>query len=270
MKAFGDERAVLARYLGVSEAAVSYWVNGRNLPRREIIEMIAARYLKTVDEILYEDFSQADDPKVPASKRVYDEIGMSLMVMIDPEYSVESVHFRRGIEAQRRVWRDIIRGRDLEADELIRVLDEYQMAIEKDACVEAACNLFSISLLCWLCGAINPEVVEGLDKRWGAQESMRRFALRVVKGDIPQYRMESTEDLVNREDDLQRLLRIIKRSPQYYDVADYFQALRLIVGYVGNGNSRRMNQKIGSEWMLYCANTGNKYALRFLACYNTL
>ncbi|MBQ8193747.1 MAG: hypothetical protein IJZ47_00125, partial [Oscillospiraceae bacterium] len=60
------------------------------------------------------------------------------------------------------------------------------------------------------------------------------------------------------------LIRFLKESDEYADLADYYTALRYVIGMVANEYSDDMNKTIGIEMLLSFAQLGNKYVIRYL------
>ncbi len=60
------------------------------------------------------------------------------------------------------------------------------------------------------------------------------------------------------------LLQILKGSPDYADLADYYLALKYITGMAGNDYSDDMNKTIGMEMMLSFLTLANPYAFKYV------
>ena len=56
---------------------------------------------------------------------------------------------------------------------------------------------------------------------------------------------------------------LFRSSPKWADLADFYMALRHIVGFVGNEYGEEINNLIGSNMMEMFTITGNEYALNF-------
>lgn len=267
MSIFGDNQSTLAAILNVSEASVSYWVNGRNLPCRKTLDRIASRYSQTYDELLYCDLSYLGNfGHLPTSDTIL-KLGSSMLPFIDPDPPVKSIHFQKAIETHRRFIRAMASKTDVAEKDRLHMLDEYVEALFDDECVEAACNLLPFfAMHCF--NFMNDGVLSEFDKTFGIQQRMENFFLRVLTGDTPFFTTAAYKEIAAFADEYDYivviLLKIIKRSPDYYDIADYYQALFYLIGFVPNDNPKLVNQKIGYEWMRIFASMGNPYALRFM------
>jgi hypothetical protein len=59
-------------------------------------------------------------------------------------------------------------------------------------------------------------------------------------------------------------IEFLKMSPEYTNIADYYLALRYIIGLVDTGYSQEINQIIGMEMMLSLLSLGNPYAFTYV------
>lgn len=59
------------------------------------------------------------------------------------------------------------------------------------------------------------------------------------------------------------MLKSLKSDQQWSDLADYYLALRYVVGMVNTDLSKEMNSAIGIQMMLSFMTLGNKYAFAF-------
>ena len=64
---------------------------------------------------------------------------------------------------------------------------------------------------------------------------------------------------------VQELLKDLASSPQWYQLAEYYSALRYIMGLVGNTKSDEQNRSIGEEMLLSIAAIGNPYAIAYIS-----
>ena len=71
------------------------------------------------------------------------------------------------------------------------------------------------------------------------------------------YILDSQETIVG-------LIRILKASKEYADLADYYTALRYVIGMIANDYSDDLNKTIGMEMLISFAELGNKYVINYL------
>ena len=64
-------------------------------------------------------------------------------------------------------------------------------------------------------------------------------------------------------DMINEILRTLKSEPEWADLADYYLALRYVMGLVDTELSNEMNTAVGMQMMLSFMTLGNSYAFRF-------
>lgn len=65
-------------------------------------------------------------------------------------------------------------------------------------------------------------------------------------------------------------LRILKESGVYSNLADYYMALRYVIGMVANDYSDDLNKTIGMEMLFSFAELGNKYVINYFRAIKNL
>ena len=80
----------------------------------------------------------------------------------------------------------------------------------------------------------------------------------------------SEEDAANKreyvkdsQDGMLQLIRLLKQSDTYSDLADYYLAMRYAIGMVANDYSDDLNKTIGVEMLTAYASLGNQYVLNY-------
>ena len=71
------------------------------------------------------------------------------------------------------------------------------------------------------------------------------------------------EYVKDSQDGMLQLIRILKQSDTYSDLADYYLAMRYAIGMVANDYSDDLNKTIGMEMLTAYASLGNQYVLNY-------
>ena len=119
------------------------------------------------------------------------------------------------------------------------------------------------------------ELFEGFEDlsnhRISGEDFLQRYYLKncdeesnEVTPEIAEVRRERRQFLRETEEQIRLLLQILKNNPEYADLADYYLALRYLLGVVYNNNSDVLNKTIGEEMMVAFSHWENKYVLDFL------
>ena len=270
MSAYGDSRTVLANKLGVSEATISYWVKGRNLPRRKILDTLASRYFCTYEELLYSDLSHMSKRNVSTALADFQLTSISIFPFVDPDEPVSSIHFKKAIESHRRYIRSMSCNAPIEENEIFRIYEEYSLAVSDDKCVEAACNLLFFVLIYYY-SLMNPDIIELVDKAISIPQRLKNMMRSIFSGDVPLFTKEGlkkrTAFISECDTEIKSLLQMVKRSPNYYDISDFYLAMFYTVGFVNNENSLLINAQTGNTLMNAFASMGNPYAEKYVSAF---
>lgn len=71
------------------------------------------------------------------------------------------------------------------------------------------------------------------------------------------------EYVKDRQEGMLQLIRLLKQSENYGDLADYYLAMRYVIGMVANDYSDDLNKTIGMEMLMAYASLGNQYVLNY-------
>lgn len=264
---FGETLKELGNTVNASEGAVSLWESGRRKPDARMLDTIASHYRITVDQLLHMDFSDMLPIKYPSN---IEKMNLLPEVMFPTVFSDEALsdpYFKTGYECTIEIWKAL--NNDVAPQDWIleRCLESYTHSIEESNTVESACNMLSMLFMIWNC-MINDEIYMRLEKVLNHPEFLPGIIKKVALNKIP-LNTEKTqkgrqEFLKSSDDDIKKMLRLIKYSEKWADLADYYLALRYMCGMIDNEYNEHMNYAIGSEMMFSFSAFGNKYAIHFL------
>jgi len=104
------------------------------------------------------------------------------------------------------------------------------------------------------------------DKRVSKKDFFKNFYLKDCSFPDEGKLLGETElkDLKEIGETVVELLKELKKNAQYSNLADYYIALRYILGCVDNELTEAMNKAVGSEMICAFAQIGNKYAKKFI------
>lgn len=268
-KAYGETQEELGRVLGIEKTTVSSYETGTRFPKNDMLEAISRHFMLPVDELLNRDFS--DIGYIEVDYDVISERVAVLFPLVSTEEALLNYHFKRAYEHHKKLYDDI-RLRRLDVRYIFLCMGEYMEAGEDERSVEeAAANFISLWYLFL-------SSVKG-----GAEMLINRSAelLQLTKKE------KKLRDILNNEDDLKKELAdfeeelkdmsflieamdewktMLKKSPKWSELADYFLAIQYWVGAVDNGLDFALNRRIGFEMVKALFSVENKYAEQFMLC----
>ncbi len=268
--AFGETQEELGALIGVEKNTISHYEHGKREPSKDILKQIADHYMVSVEMLL-----NAEIPKIGKDAqninnwcRHIDDI----FPTICSDKAKDNPHFCKAYSAHRRIW-DRIKEIDEDAlkkidnwtfEEDFDMMSEYEEAAEsKESMCEAVAN--SISFIYALIFFLNtiekslnmrsvtdPEIKEFLDDPdSGFRKELNEFKDLLKGADMREFESEC--------------LIMLKKSERWYEVADYFLALRYICAVEDNDLSLATNAAISAIMMRSLTVVENRFATVYLS-----
>ncbi|OPZ87911.1 MAG: Helix-turn-helix domain protein [Firmicutes bacterium ADurb.Bin419] len=272
--AYGETQMDLAYAIGLdSTGAISNYENGSRTPNSDVRKKIAVHYRITEDELMYGDFSRANVVSFPFDDTdKMKELATTVLPIICTDEALRDPLFRKGYEYHTRIYRNMKESEDFEEKDIDICLDAYNESHESNYTLESAANCLWWYLLFGIV-MTNGRVFDGVEllekKQIKKAEFIKNYILYNSDSDYynedeAQLKRERQKFIEDGEKDIVSLLRKLKASPKWSDLADYYTALRYSFYLVNNNLSDNMNQTVGGEMMWAIATLGNKYAKAFL------
>ncbi|MBO5425912.1 MAG: helix-turn-helix transcriptional regulator [Lachnospiraceae bacterium] len=263
-KAYGETQAELANVINVEHNAISMYESGKRIPDISIIQMIAEHYGLPVDRIIMDDFSNAN---FRISSLSWDKM-MGIFDCIFPvvytEHAREDKHFKKGYECTINIKSCIKNPQAIEIEEMVDLaLKEYEKSYMEFNNIEAIVN--SIFLI-FIKGSFQlPEhYVDAIKAIYNGEGLTENFAKKYMLNNLSNNNDNMQKFIHDLSEVLLEQIRFLKLSDAYGDLADYYIAIRYIIGFVDNNFNDELNKTIGIEMLKSCLEMGNKYAKDFV------
>lgn len=269
--AYGETQLDLALAVGLdSPNAIANYEKGERTPKPEIKKKIAAHYRITEDELVYSDFSGM---KVSSSQLGNKQKMIEMTLLMCPvtctEKAMEDSLFQKGYAAHMRALGAMKDGRTFANADYDMCIGAYSDSYDEYETPESLANIlwwiviFELSMK-------NQWMIDGAealsDRRVSKKDFLKNFYLKDCSFPDEEKLLGDTElkDLEKISETVVELLRELKKNAQYSNLADYYIALRYILGCVDNELTEAMNKAVGSEMIWAFAQLGNKYAKKFI------
>ena len=267
-KAHGQTQLQLARAINVEDTTISMYENGHRQPDIQILQAIAMYYGITVDQLLSRNYSTTKlfQGSFTWGKMIH--IFEKSFPWIKDLESGEDRAFEEGCSIIERICQEISLGHSIQRSIFERALSEFTASMENFENPAAAIN--TLWLIFVMYSLMPDEHSEKLgnalfyNKKLTAKQFVSDYALRSVDS------IKLTEEISKREyakgveESVLGILRYIKGGPHYADFADFYMALRYLIGMVDNDMSLEMNRTIGIEMMLSLVSMDNQLAFNFI------
>lgn len=274
-KAHGETQSDLASAINVSETAVGNYETGTRQPDMQTIQAIAEHYGFPVDRLLNEDFSQMD---FKLSTLTWEK-AMGVMAVQFPiictDKAMQDPNFAEGYRRTQETWSKVKEGQaGIMRSFIESAFQKYEDAIiDNNELVEVVANTLWLTFLVYALMPDEHSVKMGEAVLFG--KSLKKdFVKNYVLKDSHPTSKENAESkrayVADSQETVVALIRILKESGEYSDLADYYMALRYVIGMVANDYSDDLNKTIGMEMLLSFAELGNKYVIRFFKAVKNL
>lgn len=265
--AYGETQEKLGEDIGVSKNAISNYESGIRETDQKTLAAIAKHYSTSVEELLTSDFSKIDNITINPDS-FWDNIDV-LFPVTCTDTALQNKNFKKAYDIHRKFFNQLRKSNMDGIDDIIVCFNEYFEAYEDlNSKVEAAANLTGLWFLFMLmlntpnaikeCSAAVMQVVSRDDK-----------AKRILDNIDSSFEKEAKEimDSINDSEINEILIDFlitIKKSKEWYELADYYIALRFVWNLADNELGFGINRRIGIEMMYAFAQIGNPYAYQFI------
>ena len=274
-KAHGETQSDLAEAINVSEKAVGNYETGIRQPDMQTIQAIAEHYGFPVDRLLNEDFSQMDFKLSTLTWEKAMDVMAVQFPIICTDKAMQDSNFAEGYRRTQEIWSKVKEGQaGIMRSFIESAFQKYEDAIiDNNNLVEAVANTLWLTFLVYALMPDEHSVKMGEAVLFG--KSLKKdFVKSYVLKDANPISKENAENkrayVADSQETVIALIRILKESDEYADLADYYMALRYVIGMVANDYSDDLNKTIGMEMLLSFAELGNKYVIRFFRAVKNL
>lgn len=257
----------LGHVLNCAKSTVKGYENGSREPDLEKLQQLAAHYNKTVDELLKADLTGLGKISVDFNSAEYiTELLKIMLPLFSSRNAMQNLNFRKGYDLSQKLLNACSNAESVSPNMLVRTFEAFASASEESETPEALADLMWCIFILWsqIYDMNNSLSLQNklLSKKLSLKELM---SLRDTTD--ASTKEERANFIADFDEPINKVLKILKSDLNWSDLADYYLALRYIVGMVDTDLSTEMNTAIGIEMMLSFMKMGNIYAFNlFQTC----
>ena len=246
-----------------AKSTVKGYENGSRKPDLEKMQLLASHYNKSVDELLYTDLTGLDSVEMDLNSSEHMiELFNIIIPLFTSEEAMENKAFKKGYELSQSLLNSFAKAEILSGNTIVRIFEAYAEAVDTSESPEALANLMWTIFVWWSQLYDTKELLSMqnrlLSKKLGIKDYMHLKD--TTSKEIKEKRLGFITDV---NDMINEILRTLKSEPEWADLADYYLALRYVMGLVDTELSNEMNTAVGMQMMLSFMTLGNSYAFRF-------
>ncbi|MDD3221021.1 MAG: helix-turn-helix transcriptional regulator [Lachnospiraceae bacterium] len=266
-KAYGETQPELGQAINVEYSTISMYESGKRQPDIQTLQAIASHYGYTLDQLLREDFSHLDFTKTMFT---WDSL-VNLLEIIFPlscsNTSKEDIYFMKGYEYTQEILTSLKKGENILRRKFELALESYCTSMETYETTDSAAN--TLWLIYVLYTLLPDKQFENMGKALYFGKATGNDFLKnyVLKNEITKDKAEEENKLSyirDMNESITAYIQCLKKIPSYANLADYYLALRYVIGMVDTDYSNELTKTIGMEMMLSFLSIGNPYAFEFV------
>jgi len=265
--AFGETQKELGDAIHIKDNMISYFETGERKPSHDTIIAIAKHYGITVEELLYQDFSDLKGITVDrfALWRNLD----SVLPLICSEEALQNDSFRRAHQYHAEMY-ELLKRDDYSGFYYYdKCINQYQEAGDDESIQEeVAANLIAFLYLVryW---TYCPEIIKVAPAALRQTIKRDERARITLENTDPSFEKDAKEakkelDESSYDEGIKEMQNLLKHSSKYSELGDYYLALQYAWNIVENELPLEFNLRVGAEMMSTLISVGNPYAARFM------
>lgn len=260
-------------YRFITKQAISNYENGTRIPKREQLNAIAKYFKVTVDELLYSDFSNLKfDMGALNNKDLNIKYLNILFPIISNDEALKNDKFKKAYELHKKVFNYFTgEENDFQDNDIEDLRNMYELAYKDDNNIEAIYNLLSwIMFENFLTSVLTPSNIDKFEIKNNISpfEFLEMIFLEKPELEIEdveknnQFKKELKEYLEKEDLIFYKCIRILKKKGKYTEFADFYLALRYLLGLFSD-NSFETERMIGTSLLNSLDYIGNSYVKKF-------
>ena len=246
-----------------AKSTVKGYENGSRKPDLQTLQAIGMHYNKTVDELMNTDLTDLGDLTLDLNSLS----GMiQLINVIVPLYrsdkAMENDNFRKGYELAQRLLDGFSKAEVMSGNIIVRIFESFITAAEESESPESVANLMW-SIFVWWTQMYDPDQMLSLQNKMLSKKLTFKDYMKLRDTEDVKTKEKRASFIKDFDEIINVTLRALKSEQEWSDLADYYLALRYVVGMVDTELTYEMNSAVGMQMMLSFMTLGNDLAFKF-------
>lgn len=259
----GETLEELGKVIISAKSTVKGYENGSRKPDLEKMQLLAAHYNKSVDELLYTDLTGVDSMEMDLNSSAHMiELLNVIIPLFTSEEAMENKAFKKGYELSQNLLNSFAKAEILSGNTIVRIFEAYAEAVDTSESPEALANLMW-TIFVWWSQLYDTKELLSMQNRLLSKKLGIKYYMHLKDTTSKEIKEKRLGFITDANDMINEILRTLKSELEWADLADYYLALRYVMGLVDTELSNEMNTAVGMQMMLSFMTLGNSYAFRF-------
>ena len=171
-------------------------------------------------------------------------------------------NFRKGYESGQRLIDGFSKDEIMPGSIILKIFELFLNAVDESETPESVANLMW-SIFIWWTQLYDAEQILSLQNKMLSKKLTFKDYMKLRDSESKEIREKRTSFIADFEEVITASLRALKNEQEWSDLADYYLALRYVVGMVDTDLSSEMNSAVGIQMMLSFMSLGNDLAFKF-------
>lgn len=253
----------LGSIIHCAKSTVKGYENGSRKPDLQTLQLLSAHYNKPVDELLYTDLTGLEIISIDLNSPAHTtELLRVILPLYSSEEAMKNPNFKNGYDLSQRLLEAFSNAEVLSGSVIARIFEAFVKATDESESPEAVANLVWSVFVCWSHIADTNKLLTLQNKLLSKKLSIKDYMS--LKDTEDSSIIEKKAGFVSYFDGtFTEALKALKSKQEWSDLADYYLALRYVVGMVDTALTTEMNSAVGMQMMLSFMTLGNSYAFTF-------
>jgi hypothetical protein len=178
------------------------------------------------------------------------------------EEAMKNSNFKNGYDLSQRLLAAFSNAEVLPGNIIVRIFEAFVTACEESESPEAVANLVWC-IFVWWSQISDTNKLLSLQNKWLSQKLNFKDFMSLKDTEDISITEKKVGFITDFDGIITEALKALKSAHEWSDLADYYLALRYVVGMVDTDLSTEMNLAVGMQMMLSFMTLGNSYAFAF-------
>lgn len=253
----------LGSLIHCAKSTVKGYENGSRKPDLQTLQLLSAHYNKSVDELLYTDLTGLENISIDLNSPAQTiELLRVILPLYCSEKAMKNSNFKNGYDLSQRLLEAFSNAEVLSGSMIVRIFESFVKATDEPESPEAVANLVWSIFVWWLQIYDTSKLLSLQNKLLSKKLSIKDYMSLKDTEDVSIA--EKKAGFISDFDEIvTEALKALKSEQEWSDLADYYLALRYVVGMVDTELSTEMNSAVGMQMMISFMTLGNSHAFTF-------
>lgn len=253
----------LGSVIHCAKSTVKGYENGSRKPDLQTLQALALHYNKPVDELLYTDLTGLEKVSIDLNSLGHTtELIRTILPLYSSEDAMKNSNFKKGYDLSQKLLAGFSNAEVLPGNMIVRIFEAYIAAIDESEAPETVANLVW-SIFVWWSQIYDTNKLLSLQNKLLSKKLSLKDYMALKDTEDASTIEKRVGFITDFNGIITEALKVLKSEQEWSDLADYYLAMRYVVGMVDTDLSTEMNSAVGMQMMLSFMTLGNSHAFTF-------